>query len=245
MPLLALEGVRSGYGRVEVLHGVDLSVPEGAVVAVLGPNGVGKTTLLAVISGTLPVWSGTVRLDGQRLNTLSAYQRARRGLTLIPEGRGIFPGLAVEENLAIAAHAAAGVEDEWRSARLEEVLDSFPRLAERGLQRAGTLSGGEQQMLALSRAFLANPRVLLLDEISMGLAPIIVEELFANVTRLKAEGQTVVLVEQYLTYALDLADICYVMAKGQVVFCGEPGELSGSDVLAGSYFGSRAARPRS
>lgn len=238
MPLLQLEGVRSGYGRVEVLHDLDLAVPEGAVVAVLGPNGVGKTTLLRVISGTLPVWDGVVRLDGRPVNNLTAYQRARAGVTLIPEGRGIFPGLSVQDNLDIAARAPRHSDRAERDAALERVLENFPRLEERSLQRAGTLSGGEQQMLALSRAFLAHPRVLLLDEISMGLAPIIVEELFANVAALKAEGQTVVLVEQYVTYALDLADICYVMSKGQVAFCGEPDELRSSDALAGSYFGA-------
>ncbi|MBI2169455.1 MAG: ABC transporter ATP-binding protein [Actinobacteria bacterium] len=234
--MLELDGVRSGYGRVEILHEISLSVPEGAVVAVLGPNGVGKTTLLRVISGTLPVWEGAVRFDGRAINRLSAYQRARRGITLIPEGRGVFPGLSVDENLAIAARAS-DADAAWRDERLDDVKKTFPRLAERALQRAGTLSGGEQQMLALSRAFLANPRLLLLDEISMGLAPIIVEELFANVSRLKREGHTIVLVEQYLTYALELADICYVMSKGQVAFCGEPAELRSGDALAGSYFG--------
>ena len=238
MPLLELEGVRSGYGRIEVLHGIDLAVPEGSVVAVLGPNGVGKTTLLRVISGTLPVHEGSVRLDGRRINSLTPYQRATRGVTLIPEGRGVFPGLSVKENLDVAARAARDVDQAWRDQQLDEVVRTFPRLAERSLQRASTLSGGEQQMLALTRAFLARPRVLLLDEISMGLAPIIVEELFHNVARLKGQGQTIVLVEQYLTYALELADICYVMSKGQVVFCGEPDELRHSDVLAGSYFGT-------
>ncbi|HLG00907.1 MAG TPA: ABC transporter ATP-binding protein [Acidimicrobiia bacterium] len=238
MALLDLEAVHSGYGRVEVLHGLSLSVPAGATVAVLGPNGVGKTTLLRVISGTLPAWSGTVRFDGRPINRLSPYQRARQGITLIPEGRGIFPGLSVQENLGIATHAAVGADAEWRARRLDDVLKTFPRLAERSLQRAGTLSGGEQQMLALCRAFLANPRLLLLDEISMGLAPIIVEELFANVARLKSEGLTIVLVEQYFTYALELADICYVVSKGQVVFAGEPAELRDSDVLTGSYFGA-------
>ena len=238
MPLLELEGVRSGYGRIEVLHGIDLAVPEGSVVAVLGPNGVGKTTLLRVISGTLPVHEGSVRLDGRRINSLTPYQRATRGVTLIPEGRGVFPGLSVKENLDVAARAARDVDQAWRDQQLDEVVRTFPRLAERSLQRASTLSGGEQQMLALTRAFLARPRVLLLDEISMGLAPIIVEELFHNVARLKGQGQTIVLVEQYLTYALELADICYVMSKGQVVFCDGPDELRHSDVLAGSYFGT-------
>ncbi len=236
--LLEADRITTGYGRVEVLHGLDLRVPEGGVVAVLGPNGVGKTTLLRTISGTLPVWDGEIRLDGRRLSGRSAYEIARAGVTLIPEGRGIFPGLEVGENLAVASRAARSADGEQRERRLAQVFEVFPRLEERYHQLAGTLSGGEQQMLALSRAFLAEPRVLLLDEISMGLAPIIVEELFENVARLKEEGQTIVLVEQYLTHALRLADLCYVLSKGRVVFCGEPDELAESEVLSGAYMGS-------
>lgn len=236
--LLEVDRVTTGYGRVEVLHGLALSVPEGSVVAVLGPNGVGKTTLLRAISGTLPVWDGEIRLDGRRLSGRSAYDIARAGVTLIPEGRGVFPGLEVGENLAIASRAARSADAEQRDRRLARVFSVFPRLEERRRQLAGTLSGGEQQMLALSRAFLAEPRVLLLDEISMGLAPIIVEELFENVAALKDDGQTIVLVEQYLTHALRLADVCYVLSKGQVAFCGEPEELATSQVLSGAYMGS-------
>lgn len=236
--LLEVDRVTTGYGRVEVLHGLALSVPEGKVVAVLGPNGVGKTTLLRAISGTLPVWDGEIRLDGRRLSGRSAYDIARAGVTLIPEGRGIFPGLEVGENLAIAARAARSADSDAREERLARVVEVFPRLEERHHQLAGTLSGGEQQMLALSRAFLAEPRVLLLDEISMGLAPIIVEELFDNVAALKDDGQTIVLVEQYLTHALRLADVCYVLSKGEVAFCGEPDELMAGDVLSGAYMGS-------
>lgn len=236
--LLEVDRVTTGYGRVEVLHGLALSVPEGKVVAVLGPNGVGKTTLLRAISGTLPVWDGEIRLDGRRLSGRSAYDIARAGVTLIPEGRGIFPGLEVGENLAIAARAARSADSDAREERLARVVEVFPRLEERHHQLAGTLSGGEQQMLALSRAFLAEPRVLLLDEISMGLAPIIVEELFDNVAALKDDGQTIVLVEQYLTHALRLADVCYVLSKGEVAFCGEPDELMAGDVLSSAYMGS-------
>jgi branched-chain amino acid transport system ATP-binding protein len=234
-PLLEVDGVTSGYGKVEVLHDLRISVPEGTVVALLGPNGAGKTTTLKVISGTLPVWDGAVRCDGERLDGRSAFDIARRGITLVPEGRGIFPGLDVRENLEIGVRA--GDNGESRKVRMDSVLETFPRLRERLSQRAGTLSGGEQQMLALSRAFLGNPRVLLMDEISMGLAPRIVEQLFESVNELRERGLTIVLVEQYLTYALRLADICYVLAKGRIEFVGEPAELRDSEALASSYLG--------
>jgi len=236
-PLLEVDGVTSGYGKVEVLHDLSISVPEGSVVALLGPNGAGKTTTLKVISGTLPVWNGEVRYAGHRLNGRSTYQIARSGVTLVPEGRGIFPGLNVKENLEIGVRATDEAEGDRRS-RLDQVLERFPRLRERMTQRAGTLSGGEQQMLALSRAFLCEPRLLLMDEISMGLAPRIVEQLFESVEELRQRGLTIVLVEQYLTYALRLADICYVIGKGRVEFVGEPNELRDSEALASSYLGA-------
>jgi branched-chain amino acid transport system ATP-binding protein len=231
--LLELDGVTAGYGRVEVLHDLSLAVPTGSVVAVLGANGAGKTTTLGVVSGTVAATRGAVRLDGRDITRRSAYDRARLGVTLIPEGRGVFPGLSVRENLAIAVRAAQGKDRSWRDEALTRVLDTFPRLRERSDQQAGTLSGGEQQMLAMSRAFLADPRVLLMDEISMGLAPKIVEQLFEAVGELREAGNTIVLVEQYLTYALRFADICYVLAKGRVAFLGEPAELQGSNVLSG------------
>jgi branched-chain amino acid transport system ATP-binding protein len=228
---LALEHVYAGYGRVQVLHDLSLRVPHGSVVALLGPNGAGKTTTLSVISGTVETRRGRVLLDGQNVRRLSAYQRARRGVTIVPEGRGIFPGLSVTDNLDIAAHASK-LNESQRREQLERVLELFPRLKERASQRAGTLSGGEQQMLAMSRALLAQPKVLLLDEISMGLAPRVVQQLFDAVAQLKEQGMTIVLVEQYLTYALRLADICYVMAKGRIAFLGEPAELRGSQTLS-------------
>jgi branched-chain amino acid transport system ATP-binding protein len=231
--LLELDSVTAGYGRVEVLHDLTLAVPTGSVVAVLGANGAGKTTTLGVVSGTVPVTRGAVRLDGRDVTRKSAYERARLGVTLIPEGRGVFPGLSVRENLAISVRSAQGKDRRWRDEALTRVLDTFPRLRERSDQQAGTLSGGEQQMLAMSRAFLADPRVLLMDEISMGLAPKIVEQLFEAVGELREAGNTIVLVEQYLTYALRFADICYVLAKGRVAFLGEPAELQGSNVLSG------------
>jgi branched-chain amino acid transport system ATP-binding protein len=235
--LLEVDRLTTGYGKVEVIHDLSFSVPAGSVVALLGPNGAGKTTTLRALSGTLPVRKGSIRLDGRPLNGLSAYQIASRGVTLIPEGRGVFPGLSVRDNLAISARACTESTPSLRTARIERVVETFPRLGERMSQRAGTLSGGEQQMLALSRALLADPKVLLLDEISMGLAPMIVEELFDNVAQLRAEGLTIVLVEQYLTYALRLADVCYLLAKGRVAFVGEPEELSQSGALTSSYLG--------
>lgn len=231
---LELEDVRAGYGRIEILHGVSLTVPAGAVVALLGPNGVGKTTTLRAISGTLPVRSGTIRLGGRRIDNRRSSEIARRGLVLVPEGRGVFPALSVRDNLAVAHHSApAGDAGDW-SAWLEEIATTFPQLGERLDQSAGSLSGGEQQMLALCRALVGNPRVVLFDELSMGLAPLVVAELFDRVAALRDEGRTIVLVEQYLDYAMALADVCYVISKGQVVWAGEPAELRGS-ARAGAY----------
>jgi branched-chain amino acid transport system ATP-binding protein len=220
-PVLELRGVSAGYGRVEVLRGVDLAVPEGSLVSLVGPNGAGKTTLLRVIAGLLPPSRGEVRLDGRPLAGQRPFQVARAGVCLIPEGRGIFPSLTVRENLRMQAEGGDGTDE-----GVHRALHYFPRLGERLEQRAGTLSGGEQQMLALSRALLTNPRVLLLDEISMGLAPLIVAQLFETVAALAADGVTVLLVEQYLTYALELSDLVYVLGKGEVTFVGEPEELA-------------------
>ena len=225
---LELSGVRAGYGRIEVLHGLDLQVPDGSVVALLGPNGVGKTTTLRAISGTIPVTSGSIRLDGRRIDNRRPSAIASRGLVLVPEGRGVFPALSVEDNLRIAHRSApaavAGPWGEW----FDGIVDTFPVLGERRTQAAGSLSGGEQQMLAVCRALVGDPRVILFDELSMGLAPLVVAGLFERVAALRDAGRTIVLVEQYLTYALELADICYVLAKGQVAWVGEPGELKRS-----------------
>jgi branched-chain amino acid transport system ATP-binding protein len=221
---LELRGVSAGYGRIEVLRDLDIRVPAGSVVALLGPNGAGKTTTLNAIAGTIPVTRGDILLEGSSIRGLSAYDRARRGVILVPEGRGIFPSLTVRENLELVVRGS-GCDAATRGERMDEVLAAFPRLAERRGQRAGTMSGGEQQMLALSRAFLSSPKVLLMDEISMGLAPRLVEDLFEAVQTLRGRGMTIVLVEQFLTYALRFADICYVLGKGRVSFIGEPAEL--------------------
>ncbi|HEV3227655.1 MAG TPA: ABC transporter ATP-binding protein [Acidimicrobiales bacterium] len=236
---LELDGVVAGYGRVEILHGVSLAVPEGAVVALLGPNGAGKTTTLRVISGTVTPTKGAIRLDGRRIRGRAPSAIARLGVALIPEGRGIFPSLSVKDNIEIAVRSARPASASGRRAGYNRIVETFPRLGERLGQAAGTLSGGEQQMLALGRALVAEPRVLMMDEISMGLAPIVVDQLFTAVAGLRAEGTTILLVEQYLTYALQLADICYVMAKGEVAFAGEPHELRDPAVVS-RYLGAGA-----
>ena len=234
---LELSGVHAGYGRIEVLHGMDLRVPEGSVVALLGPNGVGKTTTLRAISGTLPVTRGSIRLHGRRIDSRRPNAIASRGLVLVPEGRGVFPSLSVEDNLRIAHHSApADVAGPWE-AWLERMVATFPPLASRRTQSAGSLSGGEQQMLAVCRALVGDPRVVMFDELSMGLAPRVVADLFERVAALRTSGRTIVLVEQHLTYALELADICYVLAKGRVAWVGDSGELKRS-TNAASYLAS-------
>ena len=215
---LELQSVRAGYGAVEVLHGIDLAVPAGALTALLGPNGAGKTTLLSVLAGLLPLRAGKVVWGGTDISHAPPDARARAGMALIPERRGVFPELSVRENLEIFTPAGSTAD---------VALEAFPVLGQRLSQRAGSLSGGEQQMLAMSRALLRHPRLLLLDEISFGLAPRVTRRLFDVVAELALGGATVVLVEQYLSDALRLADVVYVLARGEVVFAGEPGELTG------------------
>jgi branched-chain amino acid transport system ATP-binding protein len=238
--LLSVDRLTTGYGRIEVLHEVSIDVPAGSVVALLGSNGAGKTTALRALSGTLPTWRGRITLDGARIDGRTPYAVARSGLLLVPEGRGVFPGLTVQDHLDVATRAARDLPrgaagTAGRQARVAEVLSAFPNLARRLGQRAGTLSGGEQQMLAMSRAFICRPKVLLLDEISMGLAPIIVERLYEGVAQLKASGITMLLVEQYLTHALGVADLCFVLAKGRIAFVGEPCELRSPTTLTAGY----------
>ena len=228
---LSLRGVRAGYGAVEVLHGLDMDVPEGGLTALLGPNGAGKSTLLSVVAGLLPLGSGSIRWRDRDLVPLSPDARARAGMLFVPERRGIFATMSVRDNLEVFA---ADDRD------LDPALSAFPVLAERLTQQAGSLSGGEQQMLAMSRALLRRPRLLLLDEISLGLAPRVTRQLFDVVGGLARAGTTVVLVEQYLSDALRLADLVYVLARGELAFAGEPGELSGR-ALPG--YVSRAATP--
>jgi branched-chain amino acid transport system ATP-binding protein len=215
---LSLRGVRAGYGALEVLHGIDLDVPSGALTAVLGPNGAGKTTLLSVLAGLLPVTSGTIRWRGRQLQRLPADLRSRSGLVLVPERRGIFGSLSVGDNLEVFA---------GRGADFTAAFEAFPVLEQRLAQPAGSLSGGEQQMLAMSRPLLSQPKVLLVDEISFGLAPRVTHQLFEVVAELARTGTTVVLVDQYLAEVLKLADVVYVLGRGEIAFAGEPAELRG------------------
>jgi len=232
-PVVELQGVRAGYGRVEVLRDLDLVVPEGSLVSLVGPNGAGKTTTLRVIAGLLRPTGGEVRIDGRPIGRRQPFEVARAGVCLIPEGRGIFPALTVRENLSMQLQGS-----DRDGSRLERVFEYFPRLEERSAQRAGTMSGGEQQMLAMARAVVNEPRVLLLDEISMGLAPLIVEQLFETVESLASAGTTILMVEQYMTYALRLSDLVYVLAKGSVVFVGEPEELVASGAAEQLAYGA-------
>mgnify|MGYP000341897546 CR=1 FL=1 len=224
---LALRGVWAGYGGSVVLRDVSLVVPDGAVVALLGPNGAGKTTLLRAASGLLPLRRGQVCIDGVDVTGAPPHDLVERGLCHVPEGRGVFPSLTVRDNLVL--HAPPGGEDE----SISRAVDAFPILGARLRQIAGTMSGGEQQMLALARTYTTRrPRLVLLDEVSMGLAPRIVDEIFAFLTRLSADGTALLLVEQYVERALAVADYVWILAQGQVTFCGEPAELDGEDVFA-------------
>jgi branched-chain amino acid transport system ATP-binding protein len=233
-PALELINLRAGYGRIEVLRGVDLVVPRGAVTALLGPNGAGKTTVLRTVAGAVVPTSGCVHLSGLHLNGAAPEKLSRAGVCHVPEGRGIFPNLTVVENLRMTTYAHR------QPAR--EVLDiafaRFPRLGERRRQLAGTMSGGEQQMLAMARCLVGSPSLLLLDEISMGLAPLVVEELYDVVARLAAEGITILLVEQFARMALAVADFAAVLSCGIITTIGQPADVA--DAVADAYFGGAA-----
>lgn len=228
-PAIAIQGVRAAYGRIEVLHGVDLVVPSASVFALLGPNGAGKSTLLKVISGQMQPTHGTVAIGARTVGKTPTEALARNGLCAIPEGRGIFPNLTVRENLRIwtfrGGMNAADVED--------RTYATFPRLSERRKQLAGTLSGGEQQMLAISRALVTDPKVLLLDELSMGLAPVIVSELYELVAGLARQGMTILLVEQFVTTALAVATRAAIMVHGRIEQEGSPQDMA--DAALGVY----------
>lgn len=231
--LLEARDVWAAYGGLVAVRGVDLGVPEGSLVALLGPNGAGKSTLLRVLAGLHRPARGSVLLGGEDVTGLPAHRLARRGMALVPEGRGIFADLTVEENLRVLG-AANGA---GRAA-----FEAFPVLRERMGQVAGTLSGGEQQMLALARTVATAARVVLLDEPSLALAPRLVDSVFGSIRALREQGKTIVLVEQYVTRAIELADLVYVMRKGRIVFAGEPGELEHTS-LEGAYLGVGGAAP--
>jgi branched-chain amino acid transport system ATP-binding protein len=233
--VLRLEHVAAGYGTFQALFGVSLEVQAGEAVAVIGPNGAGKTTLLRVISKLIDVSEGDIRLDGASLNPVPAHCVIELGVAHVPENRRLFPRLSVEENLRIGAYTRAA---RARFAeRLAYVFELFPRLAERRTQLAGTLSGGEQQMCAIGRGLMSGPKLLLLDEPSAGLAPVIVQQVFELVERIRAEGFTVLIVEQNIRQVLHVVDRAYLLETGQIKLSGTAAELQASDDIRRAYIG--------
>ena len=233
-PLLEVRQLRGGYGRVEVLRGVDLAVNRGEIVALLGSNGAGKSTLNNIVCGIHRAWSGTVHLGGRNLTNAHYRDIVKAGLIQVPEGRKIFPNLTVRENLELGSFTRGR---ERRANNLERAFTIFPRLKERVAQKAASMSGGEQQMLAIGRGLMAEPELLILDEPSLGLSPLLVEDLFKLVRRLHDEGLAVLLVEQNVGQSLEIADRAYVLENGSVRFAGLPAELLASDELRRAYLG--------
>ncbi|MDH0612113.1 MULTISPECIES: ABC transporter ATP-binding protein [unclassified Agrobacterium] len=232
--MLTVEGLRSRYGRIEVLHGIDLDVASGEIVTVVGANGAGKTTLLKCLSGTQPVSAGSIMFRGEALTAVPAYSRVKRGLAQSPEGRQIFTNLTVEENLRLGAYLFA---DDKVERDMQDAFVMFPILREKRNLAAGGLSGGQQQMLAIARALMARPSCLLLDEPSMGLAPILVAQIFDVVKSMKALGVTVLLVEQNAFGALSVADRGYVMETGRITMSGPAADLIADERIRAAYLG--------
>ena len=231
--ILELRHIRGGYGTIDVLHGLNFTVEPGQVHALLGPNGAGKTTTLGVCSGQIVPSGGQLIISGREVQGSTSDALARAGVCLVPEGRGIFPNLTVTENLRMFTHAGTPFSEVQ-----DRAFTQFPRLKERRKQVAGTLSGGEQQMLAMSRAMATNPALLLLDELSMGLAPLIVEELYERVAAMAAEGVSILVVEQFAQAVLGVADIASIMLHGRITRTGPPAEIA--EELADAYLGASA-----
>ncbi|MCX4388432.1 ABC transporter ATP-binding protein [Micromonospora peucetia] len=233
--LLEIDDVSLLYGRIQALHGISLTVDEGEIVALIGANGAGKSTTMRAISGIRPVASGSIRFNGEDITKLRADLRVRRGLCQAPEGRGIFPGMTVLDNLDMGAYTRrdrAGIAQD-----LDRVLNLFPRLAERRKQAGGTLSGGEQQMLAVGRALMSRPKLLLLDEPSMGLAPMLIQQIFDIIVEINQQGTTILLVEQNAQQALARAHRAYVLETGRIVKSGTGAELLHDPVVKEAYLG--------
>ena len=222
---LSLKGITSGYGTTTIVRNIDLNIEAGSVTALLGPNGAGKSTLLKTMSGLIRPMSGSVMIDGQDVSSLAPNKRANLGLCHIPEGRGIFPSMTVKENLELQAKPGE------QSIAIEKGIAAFPILGERLMQRAGTMSGGQQQMLSMARAYTQNPRMILVDEGSLGLAPIVVDEIFSFLAGVAAAGAALLIVDQFVARALALATSAYVMTRGEIVFAGTSAELQQSDVF--------------
>lgn len=232
--MLEIRGLEAGYGLTTVLRGVDLEVPAGRIVAVLGANGAGKTTLNMTISGLVKPRAGSITFEGRRIDGLSPPGIAAAGLVHVPEGRKIFPNLSVRENLDLGAYRRAGAN---RARNMDRVFATFPRLKERARQLAGTLSGGEQQMLAIGRGLMAEPRLLILDEPSLGLSPMLVEEMFALIRRLHGEGLAIMLVEQNVAQSLEIADEAHVLENGAFALGGTAAAVRADPHLQRTYLG--------
>jgi branched-chain amino acid transport system ATP-binding protein len=233
--MLSLAAVNAGYGSFQALFDVSLDVPQGEAVGVIGPNGAGKTTLMRVISGLVPLTSGTMTFDGRPVGGLQAHHMVREGIAHVPENRRLFPRLTVEDNLRIGAYIPQARAR--FAAELERVYALFPRLKDRREQLAGTLSGGEQQMCAIGRALMSRPKLLLMDEPSAGLAPLVVEQVFELVQRIRAEGLTVLIVEQNVAQVLAVVDRAYLLEVGSIKLKGTSAELRGNDFIRRSYMG--------
>ncbi|MCE5973142.1 ABC transporter ATP-binding protein [Sinirhodobacter sp. WL0062] len=231
-PLLAVEALTAHYGDFQALFGVDLHLDPGGCVAIIGANGAGKTTLMRTIAGILRAGAGRVLLDGAEIQRLAAPEVLRHGVAMVPEGRKLFPSLSVEENLLIGAHERKG-DGRWN---LETIYDLFPILRERRRNPGTALSGGQQQMVAIGRALMSNPRVLLCDEISLGLAPVVIRDIYAAVPRIRESGTAIVVVEQDIGQALKIADYVYCMMEGRVTLSGRPSDLS-REAIHDAYFG--------
>jgi len=237
-PLLELKRVRVAYGGIQAVKGIDLAVSRGELVCLIGANGAGKTTTLRGITGLQPVKSGSIHYDGEDITGKPAFQLVRKGLSMVPEGRGVFGALTIEENLAMGAYARS--DHAAIRADVERAFELFPRLKERRRQTAGTLSGGEQQMLAMARALMSRPKLLLLDEPSMGLAPLMVQKVFETVLKISKEGVTILLIEQNAKLALEVSGRGYVMESGEITLHGEAKTLLSDPKVRAAYLGEAA-----
>jgi len=232
---LRLESIESGYGEVQVLWGISVDVPLGKMTTIIGANGAGKTTTLRSTMGSIRTWKGRVLLQGEDVTRLSPHAKANRGLVLVPEGRQLFPDMSVEENLEMGGYSRRARRREKEN--LDRVYQLFPRLKERRQQKSSTLSGGEQQMLAMGRGLMQDPRVLMIDELSLGLAPVLAQQLFLTLKTLREQGLTIVLVEQNVHLALAMSDYTYVLAEGRIHIHGQSDEVAKMDEVRKAYLG--------
>jgi branched-chain amino acid transport system ATP-binding protein len=237
MPLLEVSDLTVSYGRIEAIHGISLSVNDGELVTLIGANGAGKTTTMRALSGVRPLTRGRIVFDGADITSMKAHLRVVAGIVQAPEGRGVFPGMTVQENLDMGCYSRKFASKPEYRQTLDRVFELFPRLAERRTQIGGTMSGGEQQMLAIGRALMARPRVLLLDEPSMGLAPMIIQQIFRIITEINSQGTTILLVEQNAQQALSRSDRAYVLETGSVIKSGPGRELLADPAIKAAYLG--------